>query len=156
MGVFMTAWRDSVSDQAQAELDSLLDSCLHFALHLLAKYGEFYPFSRVVPMTGEVASLALTMDEEQPASQVVIEGLINALRDERDGFRAVALVTDERITELGSDAIRVALEHREGVWLAVVLPYSLAGPGLPPVTGELVATEGVPFVWAPEPYQSSV
>jgi hypothetical protein len=45
-------WRDTSSDQAQADLDALLNAVLPFAELTLSKYGEMFPFGAAVSPGG--------------------------------------------------------------------------------------------------------
>ena len=45
------------------------------------------------------------------------------MRQNRDEFRAAAIVCDITLVEEDSDAIHVATEHRDGAVFAAVLPY---------------------------------
>ena len=117
----MTSWRDSASQQAQADLDGLLNITLQFAQQMLAKRAEFYPFGATVTAGGETRLLAGDLGQEHPASADVLSLLVERLRQERAGLKAVAICSDVRLSE--SDAIRVELEHRDGHAIAVLMPY---------------------------------
>jgi hypothetical protein len=116
----MTSWRDSASQQAQADLDGLLNITLPFAQQMLAKRGEFYPLGATVTAGGETRLLTGDLGQEYPASADVLSLLVERLRQERADLRAVAICSDVRISD--SDAIRVELEHRDGHAMAVLMP----------------------------------
>lgn len=118
----MTSWRDGATQQSQDDLDGLLNVTLPFARQMLAKRGEFYPFGAAVTVDGETRLLADAPGQrEHPASGDVRASLLDAMRREREEFRAIAVCSDVRLPD--SDAIRVDLEHREGHAMAVLLPY---------------------------------
>jgi hypothetical protein len=64
----MASWRDSASQQAQDDLDGLLNMTLPFAQQMLSKSGEFYPFGATVTTKGETRLLAGDLGHEHPAS----------------------------------------------------------------------------------------
>jgi hypothetical protein len=59
---------------------------------------------------------------EQPAGLDVLATLVEGLRQQRGSLRAVAIVSDVRLTD--SDAVRVDLDHRDGHAIAAFLPYA--------------------------------
>ena len=82
-----------------------------------------------------------------PPSSDVLQELVDGLRSERDVLRAVAVTSDVRVSD--SDAIRVELEHRDGIAIAVMLRYrSLNGNG-DIEYGALSAGPGEAQIWAP-------
>ncbi|MCP3883154.1 MAG: hypothetical protein GY701_32860 [Sulfitobacter sp.] len=118
----MTSWRDSASQQAQDDLDELLNASLPFAQQLLDRHGEFFPFAATMTASGETRLVAGDPDQgEQPNSTDVLQTLAAGLRSELDQLRATALISDLRLVD--SDAVRVELEHSEGHALAVLLRY---------------------------------
>jgi len=143
----MASWRDTASQQAQDDLDGLLNPALGFAQQQLDKHGEFYPYAVVVDADGQQRMVAADTGDEQPASADLISTLIAALADERDLLRAAAIVADVRVRELGSEAIRVTLEHSERIALTILLPYRPRRFGRGIDYGDLQAGPAAAFVW---------
>ena len=118
------SWRSRVSAQAQEDLDGLLDEGLRAAQHLLGQRGEFYPFAVVASAEdGSRRLVAAEAESEPPDSAAVLGGVYDALRSDRDQFRAAAVVSDVRLSGQGTNAVQVAVEHREGTALSAWLPY---------------------------------
>jgi len=143
----MTSWRDGASQQAQDDLDGLVGAALPFAEQMLDQHGEFFPYAVALDEVGEARMVAADPDSgEQPASLDVIATLVEGLQGERETLRAVAIVSDVRLTE--SDAVRVELEHREGHALAVYLPYKKKRMRRGVEFADMTAGPGEPQVWA--------
>ena len=143
----VTSWRDLASQQAQDDLDDLLDASLPFAQEMLDKHGEFFPYALALTASGETNHVAGDPGEgEQPSSVAVLKTLVEGLRTERDTLRAAALVSDVRLSD--SDAVRVELEHAEGHAIAVLLPYRQKRLRRGIEYGEISAGPGESQVWA--------
>jgi hypothetical protein len=143
----MASWRDAASQQAQDDLDGLLDPALGFAQQQLDMHGEFYPYAVVVEETGDQRMVAADAGEQRPASADLITALISALTEQRSELRAAAIVADVRVPEIGSDAVRVTLEHCEQIALTVLLPYRRRRFGRGIDYGALQAGATAPFIW---------
>jgi hypothetical protein len=75
---------------------------------------------------------------------VVRSLLIDGLRHERDALRSAAVICDVFLA--GSDAVRVELEHVDGVAIAAALPYTkkrFRGVGY----GDIRATSSTRAIW---------
>jgi hypothetical protein len=143
----MTSWRDSASIGTQADLDGLVDSCLRFATQMLDAHGEFYPFGASVSPNGEVSMIGGDPGQgERPASADVLSTMVAGLRRDRDTVRAVAVVADVRMAD--SDAVRVELEHREGLAIQVLLPYRKKRMRRGIEYGAITAGPGTHQVWS--------
>lgn len=141
-----TSWRDSASQQAQDDLDGLLNAALPFAQQMLDERGEFFPYAVGLDASNDVRMIATEPDlGEAPPSEEVLALLIAGLRTERDRLRAVGIVVDVRLSN--SDAIRVELEHSEGPAMAVLLPYTKKRFRRGVEYGELSAGAAAPAVW---------
>ncbi|EFP57327.1 MULTISPECIES: hypothetical protein [Dermacoccus] len=145
-------WRDVASPQAQADLDELLSAALGAAMEHLEKNGEFYPFAMSVdgeptidsagePTAASNQAVAPDVDivfadpaalGEQPEPEAVLAELrrVLAVRAENENRtvaqRATAIVLYVVVPEFG-DAVRVDLEHAEGVQLMVLAPVKGKG-----------------------------
>lgn len=118
----MTSWRDITSERAQADLDGLLSAVLPFAEQQLTAHGELWPFGAAVSADGETSLAAVGDDHgDSPQSEAILTGLYEVARARADDQRAVAFVAD--VLARGTYAVRVELEHQEGVALVVLLPY---------------------------------
>jgi hypothetical protein len=111
-----SSWRDSASRQCQDDLDGLLDLALSFARQSLQKRAGLYPFGAAVSTDGEARFLG------GDASTARLPVLLDGLRRDRAGFRAVAICSHVRLPD--SDAVRVRLEHQEGQTVHFVVPYN--------------------------------
>jgi len=143
----VTSWRDDTSASAQDDLDSILNTGLEAAINQLTRHGEFFPFGVTVAGDGEDQLVAAEPGlGEQPPSLEVLRMLVEGARATRTENRAVAFVSDVKLSD-GSDAIRVEMEHREGVALAVVAPYRRRRFGRLVNLGSLSASAAEPRVW---------
>jgi hypothetical protein len=119
----MASWRDRASPECQVDLDGLLSATLPFAQQQLDKRHGFYPFGAVVGADGTVHPTMGYDGHEVPASEDLLRLLIEGARNQSGEIRAAAFVADVKLPDEPTDAIRVELEHREGIALAVLVPY---------------------------------
>jgi hypothetical protein len=143
----MTSWREDATQQTQDDLDALLTAGLGFAQQLLEKHGEFFPFAVGISLEGDAELIAAVPEGagEQPDSLEVIDECVRALGEARTALRAGAIVSD--VLANGSDAIRVEMEHAEGIAIAALLPYGTRRLGKKLRYGDLVAQDGAARIW---------
>ncbi|MBO0803285.1 MAG: hypothetical protein J2P25_09470 [Nocardiopsaceae bacterium] len=99
----MSSWRENASQQAQDDLDGLLNAALSFAQQQLARRGQFLPYAAAVQADGETRMVAVDTagnHREQPASAMA-EACQRALADQRAEIRAGAVVSDVRMAGTG-------------------------------------------------------
>jgi hypothetical protein len=142
----VTSWRDSVPTAVQDDLDGLFNAAVDTAATFLTKSGEFFPFGfwirdDEVEMFGADPGLG-----EHPPSTEVLRALGEAARAEREELQAVALACDVTLAD-GGDAVRVQLEHREGVALRIHVPYRRRRFSGKLTLGEMAVGEGDAQVW---------
>lgn len=118
----MASWRNSASQLAQDDLDELLNAVLPFAIETLGSRGEMYPFGATITKDGLTTLSAADLGVGvSPNSNEVLALLRDGVTADKDDLRAAAYVADARVE--GGEAIRVELEHSEGVAIVVLVPY---------------------------------
>jgi hypothetical protein len=147
------SWRDSVPESTATDLENLLGTGISAAQEQLQRNGGFLPFALTVQNDGEVRLVAVTPADAEESSDGdfnadgMISDLTTLLRQNREDFRAAAVVCDILLVEEDSDAIHVATEHRDGQVFAAVLPYSADGVSRTWEFGELAADASEPTIW---------
>ncbi|MGG5172715.1 hypothetical protein ACQR35_11130 [Pseudarthrobacter sp. J1738] len=150
------SWRDGVNPQSAEDLEKLLGTGMGAAQEQLERQGTFIPFALVVENDGELRLVMVAPDEPEAAEEgneaefdadVMIADLVELLRQNREDFRAAAIVCDITLTEEDSDAIHVATEHQDGSTFAAVLPYAFNQPTGDWTFGSLMADTNEPLVW---------
>jgi hypothetical protein len=140
-----SSWRATASQEAQDDLDWLLELTLPFAQQQLDEHGEFFPFAAAVAADGTAKLIAAQALGEHPASAQVLDQLVGGLLEQAASLRAVALVADVRAG--ASDAARVELEHRDGHAICVLLPYRKKRLRRGVEYAELTAGPGQQHIW---------
>jgi hypothetical protein len=147
------SWRDSVPESTATDLENLLGTGISAAQEQLQRNGGFLPFALTVQKDGEVRLVAVTPADAGDGSDGafdadgMISDLTALLRQNRDDFRAAAVVCDILLVEEESDAIHVATEHRDGPVFAAVLPYAADAVTRTWTFGELAADASEPTIW---------
>ncbi|XAS68478.1 hypothetical protein V3C33_03980 [Micrococcaceae bacterium Sec5.7] len=148
-----SSWRESVAEATADDLENLLGTGMGAAQEQLERNGGFLPFALVVENDGEVRLVAVSpagagdgSDDDFDADSMISD-LTELLRQNREDFRAAAIVCDITLMEEDSDAIHVATEHRDGSVFAAVLPYAAIQASHEWEFGQLAADTNEPAIW---------
>ncbi|MET0921050.1 MAG: hypothetical protein ABWY77_07615 [Acidimicrobiia bacterium] len=143
----MEAWREQVSPQVQNEFDYLASAAMPFATEMLERHGSFFPFAATLDIEdrGHVISASDDSDRREPPSEVQVEALLNAIRADADVLKCAA-ITANVVLEDG-EAIRMAMEHRGGQTLVVLVPYRKKRLGRGVSLAEAVVLAGERHIW---------
>jgi len=131
---------------AKAECEEIMNALLPFAKQMLEQHGEFFPFGGTMKSNGEITYTAGYDGREPPPSVDVIKLLKDGFRSgARSGqYKATALVYDVRVvlpsSGQKSDAVAVALDHRDSYSVVVYFPYQIASGKV--LFGEVFAEKG--------------
>ena len=113
----------------EEEVELLLNEGIPFALEMLDKYGEFYPFALALAQDGIPTQVEVDPGTENPESTQVLALLQEAMEKgaAAGDYKATALVVDVSLDGVEgvetTDAIQVGLEHQSGYCVNVFLPY---------------------------------
>jgi len=139
-------------DSPREQLNSLLDPSVSFAQDMLKKHGEFFPFGMALKPDNAVELVAGYTGSEHPPSSEIIELLIEGFRSKATNGKIIGLAITYMVTVRAdasapkTDAIQIALEHRENDFVNVIYPYSIDSSGQIKY-GELYATPREPMVF---------
>ncbi|PRB41440.1 hypothetical protein CQ020_11705 [Arthrobacter sp. MYb23] len=116
---------ESVQDR---ELRETLGTALGTAQEHLQQNGGFLPFAVTLSDDGELRIVLVTPGEPDEDGDIDAGGMLadihELLRQGRDDFKAVAVVSDVSLPDHGSDGIHGAAEHRDGEVRAAIIPYT--------------------------------
>ena len=117
--------------ESKTECEALLNEAMPLAEKMLREHGEFYPYGYEMTSAGVIKLTAGYTDTDRPKSAVIIDLLIEGFRQDAAAkkIKATALVYDMLVVPPGarakSDAIAVALDHRDNYSVIVIFPYVL-------------------------------
>jgi len=123
-----------------------MNAGLPFAEQMLQKHGEFFPFGTAMTPSGEIVNIGGYDGREQPPSQDVINLLKDGFRAAAKGnkYKATALFFDVRTvppsTSEKTDAVAIALDHKDNYSVIVYFPYKLKAGKVQ--FGQVFATAG--------------
>src|SRR5215510_2490575 len=137
-------WRATTSQAAQEDLDGLFADSLRAAAVALA-HQNFTPFMLVIERSGDRSfrELGAMVCSDEPA-------VVGALQLDSDSstLRARATVLDVTVrAPFTGDAIKVKLEHSEGVAIDMLVPYRAGDDGITVAVEESAGAAAVPSLW---------
>jgi hypothetical protein len=142
------AWRDDVSEGVQSDLDTVFSQAALLARTLLMRNREFFPFGATISAKGAVGLSTPVPAAATATVHDVIDAITTELRHDKASKRAYAIVALARMAD-GGEAVRIELEHKEGVALLIGMPVVRGESGT--VTfGEMTAHPGQRLIWPPK------
>ena len=117
------------------DLSRLLSEGMPFAKQMLTDQGEFFPYANAMAIDGAVVAVAGGVKGKHPSSQQIIDALVSALHAgiTSGEYKAGAIFVNVRAQPPGQnemiDAVRVGLEHIQGLCMDVYVPYTNDGHG---------------------------
>jgi hypothetical protein len=139
------AWRDDVSEGAQSDLDAVFSQAALLARTLLMRNREFFPFGATISVKGAAGLSTPVPDAVTPTVHDVIEAITAELLRDKAGTRAYAISALARTAD-GGEAVRIELEHKEGVALVIGMPV-LRGESGTVTFGAMAAHPGRRLIW---------
>jgi hypothetical protein len=141
------SWRDGASAQTQADVDGQMRAALPLAAQRLTADGGFYPVAATLSRDGEL--VFLTGPEslgDSPTTEEVLESLYAEAPAYAASQRAFAFVADVSVPG-GRPGVRLEIEHKDGVALVLLVPYTRAAAGEPIAYGEMEGAVRPMQIW---------
>ena len=138
-------WRDDISEGAQSDLDTVFSQGALLARTLLMRNREFFPFAATISAKGAVGLSTPVPEATTPTVHDVINAITDELRHDKAGKRAYAIVAIARAAD-GGEAVRIELEHKEGVGLVIGMPI-IRGEAGAVTFGDMAAHPGQRLIW---------
>ncbi|HUO12176.1 MAG TPA: hypothetical protein VMU37_05410 [Caulobacteraceae bacterium] len=139
--------------KAKDDCETLMNAVLPFAAQMLTEHGEFFPYGGAMTESGDIVSVAGYDGRDQPPSADLIRQLKRdfVAAAKKAKYKATVVVYDVRVSipKSGekSDAIAMALDHREDYSVTLFLPYQLVDGE--PVYGEIFGGKGDGDIFRP-------
>ncbi|AKP60284.1 Uncharacterised protein [Mycobacteroides abscessus subsp. abscessus] len=142
-------WRSIASPQAQDDVDKLFGDAIKFVAVELAHADDFAPFMMVISLAGEI-SVRRSAIATTPRDEVgVVRGL--ELPGDGDQLRARAAVLDvTALVPVAGDAIKIKIEHAEGIAIDMLVPYRIDSDGATINVQAANAARAELLLWTPE------
>lgn len=123
-----TAPTDAPESVQDRELRETLGTALGTAQEHIQQNGGFFPFGVTLSNDSELRIVMIAPGEPDENGEVdagqMLSDIHDLLRQGRDDFKAVAVVSDVNLPDHGSDGIHGAAEHRDGEVRAAIIPYT--------------------------------
>jgi hypothetical protein len=122
---------DALYRELKPDVERLADPLFDVSRKFVKKSGAFLPHGATLTAGGEVRLMMAVppgFEERDVSSVEILPALQDALRQAagEDGISALAVCEDVRITLEGASetaAIKVSIEHRRGLSVALYMPY---------------------------------
>ena len=118
---------DALYSEVKPDIEALATPLFESSERFLKARNNFLPHGAVLTEQGEVTLVWGMPENDWTNSTEVLPVLHEALRQSaREGVRALALAENVTITPEGgktTDAIKVLFEHRQGLVVALYLPF---------------------------------
>ena len=144
------AWRQRVSKDAAATIDTVMAHVQAVAEQQLGQHGAFPPFLVTARKDGEYELDSLPAEDAEELSP---EAALDALRaravELRDDLLCAAVAFHVTLPDRsGQTAVAVETQHREGESLTVIQPYRVKGAERSVSFGDAGAEPAEPWLWS--------
>jgi hypothetical protein len=133
------------------DIDMLSATAVELATEQIEKDGEFFPFALAIAIDhddddDEIDVIEAGAEEEgaEIGAEDAMDSLVAHFSENRDTFRAVAIVFDAEMDEEW-DAITVLVAHSSGKSVDVQAPYRTSGRKR--IWGEIEQSDGSLEIW---------
>ncbi|MDI2033235.1 hypothetical protein [Paenarthrobacter nitroguajacolicus] len=147
-------WHEGLSEQAIQDVFSLVGVAVPFAQDQLAKNGVLAPYGITTDLEGVVGHSMAYLEPNEDGdvdSAEAVQLMTEGFRKDREGLRGTCILADISIqADDGGvvDAVRLHIEHAEGLSMHILKPYELVGEHQAVAFGESAVIPAEARVWS--------
>ncbi|MFW0774187.1 hypothetical protein ACLRGI_13555 [Paenarthrobacter nitroguajacolicus] len=149
-------WHEGLSEQAIQDVFDLVGAAVPFAQDQLGKNGSLAPYGLTTDLTGEIghhmAYQEPDEDDEIDSAESVLM-MTEGFRQKLESLRGTCVISDVRLTPsngegVGLDALRLHIEHTEGLSMLLLKPYEIDEQSRAVAFGETAVIPTPAQVWS--------
>ncbi|MFK4640520.1 hypothetical protein [Paenarthrobacter histidinolovorans] len=147
-------WHEGLSEQAIQDVFKLVGVAVPFAEDQLSRNGGLAPYGITTDLAGELghhmAYQEANADGEVDSAESVLM-MADGFRNKKDTLRGTCILSDVlvQVEDGGAvDAVRLHIEHSEGLSMNILKPYEIDGQSRAVVFGDSAVIPADAHVWS--------
>ncbi|YCK81176.1 hypothetical protein M1D89_19180 [Arthrobacter sp. D3-18] len=149
-------WHEGLSEQAIQDVFDLVGVAVPFAQDQLSKNGALAPYGVTTDLTGEIGhhmGYQEPNEDGEVDSEESLQLLTDGFRQDVESLRGTCVISDVRVRPSDGegaafDALRLHLEHTEGLSMLILKPYEVDEQSRSVAFGETAVTPTAARVWS--------
>lgn len=149
-------WHEGLSEQAIQDVFDLVGAAVPFAQEQLGKNGSLAPYGVTTDRMGEIAHHMAYQEANENDDVDAVESLqlmAQGFRQELESLRGTCVISDVRLTPsngegVAVDALRLHIEHTEGLSMLLLKPYEIDEQSQTVAFGETAVLPTPAQVWS--------
>ncbi|MFF2842079.1 hypothetical protein [Paenarthrobacter sp. NPDC057981] len=147
-------WHEGLSEQAIQDVFKLVGAAVPFAQDQLGRNGVLAPYGITTDLAGELGHHMAYQEANEDGeidSAESVQMMTEGFRKDREALRGTCILADVRLrTENGGavDAVRLHIEHAEGLSMHILKPYEIDGQSNAVVFGDSAVLPTEARVWS--------
>lgn len=149
-------WHEGLSEQAIQDVFDLVGAAVPFGQDQLGKNGSLAPYGVTTDLTGEIAhhmSYQEPTEDDEVDSEESLQLLTDGFRQGIQSLRGTCVISDVRLTPsngegVAFDALRLHIEHTEGLSMLLLKPYEIDEQSRTVAFGETAVMPTPARVWS--------
>ncbi|MFJ6537119.1 hypothetical protein ACIQH5_12915 [Paenarthrobacter sp. NPDC091711] len=149
-------WHEGLSEQAIQDVFNLVGAAVPFAQDQLAKNGSLAPYGVTADLGGEIGQHMAYHDpneDDEIDSAESVRMMTEGFRHKMESLRGTCIISDVRLTPssgegVALDALRLHIEHTEGLSMLLLKPYEIDEQSQAVAFGETAVVPTPAQVWS--------
>lgn len=147
-------WHEGLSEEAIQDVFKLVGAAVPFAQDQLGKNGVLAPYGITTDLTGELGHHMAYQEANEDGevdSAESVQMMTEGFRSKKDTLRGTCILTDVtvQVGDSGAvDAVRLHIEHAEGLSMNILKPYEIDGHSNAVVFGDSAVLPTEARVWS--------